>query len=241
MDERQKSNRLSPQAIDYVTAAARAVLGMVPFAGSLLVELAGTIIPNQRQDRIVKFAETLERKLSDLEQEIVRTQLTNENFTDLLEEGMRQAARALSDERREYIASLISNSISADDLEHIESRHLLRILGEINDIEIIWLRFFLHTTIEGDQAFRARNAAILRHQSAYVNGPPELYTKQLLQESYKEHLVQLGLLQYRFRTDFKTKMPEFDKSTGEQKVRGYELSPLGRLLLKHIGLVSRPE
>lgn len=43
MGEEQESNQLASQPIDYVTAAARAVLGMVPFAGSLLVELAGTI------------------------------------------------------------------------------------------------------------------------------------------------------------------------------------------------------
>jgi ABC-type transport system substrate-binding protein len=57
MNEQSRSNQLSPQATDYVTAAAKAVFGMVPFVGSLLAELAGTIIPNQRIDRIVKFAE----------------------------------------------------------------------------------------------------------------------------------------------------------------------------------------
>ena len=97
----------------------RASLGTVPFAGSLLVEAAGVIIPNQRIDRIAKFAKTLESKLSNLEQDFVRSQLTNENFTDLLEEGLRQAARSLSDERREYIASLIENSLSSEDIEYV--------------------------------------------------------------------------------------------------------------------------
>jgi len=162
MNEQSRSNQLSPQATDYVTAAAKAALGTVPCVGSLLAELAGTIIPKQRIDRIVKFVEVLESILSNLEQDSVRSKMTNEHFTDLLEEAMRQAARSLSDERREYIANLIANSLSSEDIEYIESKHLLRILGEINDIEVIWLRFYLVPTIGGDEEFRIKHEGILK-------------------------------------------------------------------------------
>lgn len=151
---------------------------------------------------------------------------------------MRQAARSLSDERREYIANLIANSLSSEDIEYIESKHLLRILGEINDIEIIWLRSYLEPVLDGDEAFRARHANILEPVMATMADPPEVHEKEALQESYKEHLVQLGLLQYNYRTDPETRMPEFDSFTGALKIRGYEISPLGRLLLKHIGLAN---
>src|SRR6266571_696399 len=90
---------LNNQTMDYVSFAAKAVLGAVPFAGSLLVELACTIIPNQRVDRLAKFAMELERRLNSFDQEQVRTKLTDENFTDLAEEAMRQAARSVTDER----------------------------------------------------------------------------------------------------------------------------------------------
>lgn len=49
-------SNVESNATDYVTAAAKAVLGLVPFAGSLLAELAGTIITNQRIDRLSKFS-----------------------------------------------------------------------------------------------------------------------------------------------------------------------------------------
>jgi hypothetical protein len=241
MNEQSRSNQLSPQATDYVTAAARAVLGMVPFAGSLLAELAGTIVPNQRIDRIAKFAEALESKLSNLEQDFVRSQLTNEHFTDLLEEGMRQAARSLSDERREYIANLIANSLSSEDIEYIESKHLLRILGEINDIEVIWLRFYLVPTIGGDEEFRRKHEGILKPVIATVGAPPEIHEKAALQESYKEHLTQLGLLQHRYRTDIKTRTPKFDSFTGAMETQGYQITLLGRLLLRYVGLADRNE
>ncbi len=117
----QNHDELATQRTDYVASATKAALGLVPFAGSLLAEVAGTVIPNQRVDRLVKFAEVLEEKLRGLEQEFVRSQVNNENFTDLLEEGIRQAARSLSDERREHIASLIATSLSQEDIEYIEA------------------------------------------------------------------------------------------------------------------------
>lgn len=201
MDNENKSNQLGTQTVDYVTAAAKAALGMVPFAGSLLVELAGTFIPNQRIDRIAKFAETLEHTLANLNKDFVRSQLTNENFTDLLEEGMRQAARSLSDERREYIARIIANSLSSEDIEYIESKHLLRMLGEINDIEVIWLKYYLDLTMAGDEAFANKHANVLEPILAGMSDPPKIHDKEALQKSYKEHLVQLGLFLHKYSTN----------------------------------------
>ena len=134
MSNNLKKVSLQSDTSDYVTSAAKAALGTVPFIGSLLAELAGTVIPNQRIDRIVKFAQALENRLSNLEEEFIRSQISDEQFTDLLEEGLRQSARSLTDKRRDYIAAIIASSLSPQDIEYIESKHLLRILGEINDI-----------------------------------------------------------------------------------------------------------
>jgi hypothetical protein len=208
----------------------------VPFAGSLLVELAGTVFPNQRMDRIVKYARVLEHKLSSLQQDFVRSQLTNENFTDLLEEGMRQAARSLSDERREYIANLIANSLSEQDVEYVEAKHLLRMLSEINDIEVIWLRYHLVPGIRVDKEFREKHANIINNPIvASMADTQYVHDKEALQDSYKKHLAQLGLLEPEYNIDRKTKSPKYDSFTGVPKIRGFQLSPLGRLLLRYIG------
>jgi len=216
----ESSNEVGNQPIDYITSAVKGTLGIVPFAGSLLAELAGTVIPNQRLDRIAKFVVVLETKLSNLEQDFIRSQLADENFSDLLEEGARQAARSLGDERREYIASLIANSLSQQDIEYIESKHLLRILGELNDIEVIWLRFYLEPALGGDEEFRDAHENILTPIMASISDPPSVLDKEALQESYKQHLSQLGLL--------------------KPQNNNYQIAPLGRLLLRQIGL-SSPE
>ena len=220
---------------DYVTSAAKAALGTVPFIGSLLAELAGTVIPNQRIDRIVKFAQTLERRLSNLEEEFIRSQISDEQFTDLLEEGLRQSARSLTDERRDYIAFVIANSLSSQDIEYIESKHLLRILGEINDIEVVWLRFYVDRTMNSDDDFRERNKNLLQPLTTSIDSSQEEFDKESLRKSYKEHLTQLGLLEHCYKVDPKTKSPIYNSSTGAPEVSDYEITSLGKLLSRQIG------
>ena len=73
MGQNEGAQDLAPQTVDYVTSAVKAIVGAAPFVGSLLVEIAGVVIPNQRMDRIARFAQALEARLSELEQDVVRS------------------------------------------------------------------------------------------------------------------------------------------------------------------------
>jgi hypothetical protein len=204
---------------------------VVPSIGPPLAELVGTVMPNQRIERIAKFVEILARRLEELKQDSMRSQITNENCADLMEEGLRQAARSLSDERREYIASLIANGVNSENIEYMESRHLLRILGELNDIEILWLRYYLDPHMVGDHEFREKHNKVLEPVMAPHGSPPSLFDKEALQISYKEHLANLGLLERKYEMDssaFGTTL----------EAKSYELTWLGRLMLKVIGLAD---
>jgi len=235
-DDRPAS--LQSQSVDYVVLAAKAVLGAVPFAGSLLAELAGTIIPNQRIDRLAKFAAELEARIATLDQHAMRAKLADENFTDLVEETMRHAARAVSDERRRYLAALLANGINSSEVTYIESKHLLRILGELNDFEVVWLRSYLDPTLGGDQEFRARHSDVLDPIAPTMGSSQAELDKAAIQKSYKEHLTRLGLLEPRYETDIRTKQPVFDGFRSGLKIRGYDITGLGRLLLRQIELVG---
>jgi oligoendopeptidase F len=235
MSNKLKKVSLQANTADYVASAVKAVLGTVPIVGSLLVELTGTVIPNQRIDRIVKFTQALERRLSNLEEKFIRAQISDEQFTDLLEEGLRQSARSLTDERRDYLAAVIANSLSSQNIEYIESKHLLRILGEINDIEVIWLRFYVDRSMDSDHEFRERHQNLLQPIAISRGSSQEEFDKEALQKSYKEHLTQLGVLKYRYKVDSKTKTPQYNSSTGAPEVSSYDITPLGKLLLRQIG------
>ena len=237
MGEIPRTEVLDNRTADYVLNAVRVAVGPFPIVGPLISELAGVVVPNQRVDRIAKFVAELECRVRELESPAqIKQQLSDESFTDLLEEGFRQAARSLSDDRRRYVASLICSSLSDESVRYVESRHLLRILDQINDIEIIWLRYYREQTTGADAGFRQKHAEILQPSSTALDSPQEEVDKETLQESYKEHLSQLNLLQHTYEVDMRTEKPEFDSWSGKQKVQGYEITALGRLLLREIGL-----
>ena len=100
---------INPRPVDYLAGLLRGAVGPVPVFGPLLAEVITVTIPEQRIDRIAKFSEQLELRLTTVEKHLLESNLKNDEFTDLLEEGIRQAARSLSDERRSYIATLVAN------------------------------------------------------------------------------------------------------------------------------------
>lgn len=219
-NNKEEVDNLELQKLDYVASAAKAALSAVPFAGSLLAELAGTVIPNQRINRIIKFATTLEKRLLNLEKDFVQSQLENENFSDLLEEALRQASHSLSEERREYISSLIANSLSSKDIEYIESKHLLKVLDELNDIEIIWLQYFQKRRTQKEASdFREKYPEILKPIQVMQATPQSFRDKATLQDSYKEHLVQLNLL--------------------EKEDKYHVITTFGKLLSREIGIIDK--
>jgi hypothetical protein len=238
LTDEDASEVVRTQAIDYVTSGTKGVLGAVPFTGSLFAEIAGSIIPNQRIDRIADLAVKLDQRIKSLEKEQITSQLNDQEFTDLVEEALRQASRSTTEDRREYLASLVANSLSSEEITHLESKHLMRILGELNDLEVLWLRFFHVPTIGGDQEFRELHKKTFEQRSAYIGCSTEKLDDHALQESYKDHLLKLGLLRRHIAKSFDGK-PEFDTFTGELKVSFIEASSLGRLLLRNIGLIPK--
>lgn len=235
MSEQKPLPSLDYQINDYVSIFSRMVMSYAPGIGPILAEAAGTIIPNQRVDRLIQYARILETRLSSIEVDVLKTQLSNEFFTDLLEESIIQATHALTEERRQYLASIIANSISLSNVEYLESKRILRLLGEINDIEVIWLRFYLNPVLQGDNEFRNKHKEILQPIRSFIGADDKMHEKATMQTSYKEHLTQLGLLEHRYKIDSRTKVLEVDAS-GKFSVGGYDITSLGRILLQKIGL-----
>ena len=230
-------DQLQNQAADYVALAAKSVLGFVPFVGSALAEFAGSFIPNQRMERVAKFAIELSRRLSEAEQHLLKNSLQNPDFGDLMEESMRLAASSLSDERRAYLASLVAKSMDVESISAADSRHVLRILGQLNDVEVILLRSYLVATLGGDEEFRKKHAAVLEPVAAFIGSDRPTLDKAAMRDGYRFHLSQLGLLHEQLQVDSKTKQPVLD-SWGKWKTRGYDLTPMGRLVLRMIGLTE---
>lgn len=229
---------LNSNKTDLLVAAAKSVVGIVPIAGSLLSEIVGNIIPNQRIDRLSKYINMLDSKLSTIPNERVSILLSNEEFVDFIEEGFVQASRATSDERREYISSLVKNGIIDDKIKFEESKMLLKILQELSDVEIIWLRSYLFPSMESDKTFRKTHKNILDPVIDVLGGDDETKAKAAFQKSYQEHLIRIQLIAHRYKVNSTTGSAEFEKVSGKQKIISTYITTLGRLLLKQIGLIN---
>lgn len=233
-DRKQLPEALQNSTNDHAAAVSKALLGMVPYAGSLLAELAGSLIPNQRMDRVAKYAAILEVRLKGVEDELVKKRLQDDRFLELAEEVIRQAARATSDERRTYLAEVLAKEMTRVQLDENDSRHLLRILGEINDVEVVWLRHYAGNSFKGHDKFYCLHQEILEQKVA-VEYPSEdaRMTASALRESYLDHLVQLGLMDEHFYSR-SNGMPEMEWG-GRRFRMSREINRVGVMLLELIG------
>jgi hypothetical protein len=228
---------LAPNHTDFLTGYAKGGLGAIPYFGALFGEVIGQIIPHQRVDRIVAFLGILDKKFEQLKIEfaVIESKLKNEEYINLFEEGIWQAARTSSQERKEHIASLLANSLSDEALNEIQQGVLLSLLGELNDIEILIL--YQHTMkARNNKEFQEKYQDILRGPFAHLGADEETINQSTIHNTYKEKLIRLNLLKREYKALKKGELPEFDNKTGMIKEKSVGLTSLGRLLLRYIDM-----
>lgn len=219
---------------DRSVSVIKGALGAIPFAGTIFSEIAGNLIPDQRLDRLENYVKLLSKKLEELSNELDIEKIKDAKSIDLFEDGAIQSARALSTERLDYISSLVAVGISGSEKERIESKRLLRLLGELDDDQIIITSSYLRKNQNSE--FRDSHSDLLDPITAHLQSSQEELDQSNIYELTRSQLQQLNLLRHRFRRPKKGEFPEFDDKTGMMKASGREITPLGRLLLRQIGL-----
>lgn len=219
---------------DVVASVLKGYLSSLPILGPIVAEMIDDLIPNQRIDRIASLLKVLESKIDPEEKTKVEARMLEEKSVDLMEDGFLQAARALSEERIEHIASLLKNSLTDEDLERIAYKKLLSILGEINDIEVLLLKYCSRPTIAWREEFRSKHKKALTKTVVFLSSPQEEVDKAAIYEAYETNLSRLNLIKLRFTKPRRGELPEFDEKTGMIKASGYDITSLGRLLLRSI-------
>ena len=219
---------------DVVASVLKGYLSSLPVLGPIVAEMIDDLIPNQRIDRIASLLRALESKINPEEKAKVEARILEEKSVDFLEDGFLQATRALSEERIEYIASLLKNGLTDEDLEENAYKRLLSILGEINDIEVLLLKYHTKiTTIGRAEEFRRKYPGILTDYLFIGTSQKEVDTHAIC-EAYTINLSRLGLIKSMFDRPWKDELPELDEETGMMKSSGYYITDLGRLLLRVI-------
>ncbi|HSY49487.1 MAG TPA: hypothetical protein VLC46_11795 [Thermoanaerobaculia bacterium] len=216
MQNTTDTTELTNRRIDYWVATLKAAAGTVPLFGSLVAEAVGVAIPQQRIDRMADVIRKLAERLDSLNVEIdqIRERFRSAEFTDIFEESMLQAGKALSTERREHIANILANGLTERELHHERTKKLLLLLADLTDPEVILLSYANVHRSQKNELF-ARYGNILREPGVKSGAPLEVREERALQESWRRHLVQLGL-------------------TTVEHASVNDVTALGRMLLRYI-------
>lgn len=214
------SRPVGPTPRDRAVAVARAVAGMVPVAGPLLAELITEVVPGQRQERVEDWLRHLAERLAKLEEKDLHARLREPENVALFEEGAHQAARSVSEERRRHLAMLVADGIAAARRDYLESHRVLRLLGELDDAEVILLAGHLRKNRHSD--YWDRHGDVMRGLAVHMGSSREEIDLSAVRKAGQQHLLRLGLLEERSR----------GRSTT------LEITSLGRLVLRRVGLAA---
>jgi hypothetical protein len=212
-------NQLDTNTRDRLVSAAKSAAGALPFVGTLVGEVIDSVIPGLRIERVVSYLKALDERVGALDEKLDNFQnsLKSEEGLDIFEEGIIQASRAVSEERKQRLAHLVANSLSVDQLKYAESRKLLNIYNELTDPEIIWLIYYSLNPVvsKGPHSdWVDKHPDVLKPISREMGAPQEQHERGALQDSYKLTLSRLGLT--------------------TEKNRTTNLTTLGRLMVRYI-------
>lgn len=211
----------------------------------LMAEFFGVVIPTRKQERFEKllklfFSKLLNISLEEIEQKIneadfenfieeafnqkvVKKKFYSPEFIDIFEDVSHQAVKALTNEKLEYLASILEKSLKEEQIKHLQTKRLLSIFGEINDIEVIILQSY-DLNKQKDKKFKEKHRNIFQNEFITTNSSEEVKEQNAMFQQYKNHLINLGLI----------------GTTNSVSSSTLYLTKLGGMLLKKIGLEEKP-
>tara|TARA_R110002049_G_scaffold52872_26_gene148361 strand:- start:59646 stop:60377 length:732 start_codon:yes stop_codon:yes gene_type:complete len=209
--------------------------GAIPVVGPTIQTVLNKSIPNIRLERVETYLRYLQKQVDELQ---LKPALEEPVGLDLFEEGLWQSARALSDDRKKYIAELVAKGLQETGLEQQETRHFMRILEQLDDRQIILLAEYHPAnspTVGNEQGarFHEANRNVVQPGHAVDDitdhtGREEAQRGSRLNEIMRRHLSSFGLL-------------EIDqmKASVEMQPRShhYLITEIGKDFLTYIGAI----
>jgi hypothetical protein len=112
------------------------------------------------------------------------------------------------------------------------------LLSELSDVEVIILRAYTMDHGEEAEEFFEKHQQVVSGPIVTMESARDEINKEIIHKTHRAFLARLGLLRPHFMGLKKGELPQFDKSTGTFKTNNYQITPLGRLLLRHIDLIE---
>jgi hypothetical protein len=197
--------------------------GAIPVVGPVLQTVLAEVLPDLRLKRIETYLLALQAQVDEGR---LRDALNSPEGLDTFEEGLWQSARALTEERKKHIATLVAKGLS-DSAKSSQARHFLRLLTMLDDTQIIILcshqSAFTNTSKEEVSDFFKRHRNVLGPFNREIGSHNPDQGKWAHKAALEEHLASLGLLQVA-------------SEDWETNLRTFLLSPQGRYFLIFLDL-----
>lgn len=192
----------------------KAISGLIP-GGSFFSEYLIDRIPGQRMERLFKFVEELNERISKLEN---RDFVNNENYSLLAESTIIEATKPISKERMEWLGSILIPTTTLSDQEIEFRRKALAILTDLSDLDVECLLKHISwkNKIRYEQSLRKKHLLTVAEFNKLSSH--ELFTKYLENERldiHRKSLSEKSLIENRGQHDD----PE------------YQLTELGKLFI----------
>jgi hypothetical protein len=194
--------------------------GAISLVGPFAAEAFNLLIPNQRQKRVEELLTILSANICSMDKKAVEQRFNSPEFLDIFEDCVHQAVRATSQERLEYLASVLERSLSTEKIQHLKTKRLLSILSELNDIEVIILQSYNYEGCKNDE-FKEKHEQIFKNDKWVQDVSESCREDYSMFLNYENHLISLGLIG--------------PKDTRKNIHQTY-LTPYGGMLLKLVGV-----
>jgi hypothetical protein len=126
--------------------AAAVVMNMVPWIGGAVAAVLGGMAVNRKLGRVREVLEGVARELKDFKSEASEAYVKTEDFEELLERTLRQAAEERSEEKRRVYKNFLAGAIESPGEPYDEQ---LRVLRALEGLEPDHLRV-LQAFVRGD-------------------------------------------------------------------------------------------
>ena len=118
------------------------MISNIPIVGQALAEVITELVPNQRVERVEKYLLYLSEEIDSLKVENVDAVMKRPENVDLIEDGVYQAIRALSDERKRYLVRAVAQGIGAEARDKLNEKRVLALIGDLDDSDLLLLDAF---------------------------------------------------------------------------------------------------
>lgn len=230
--------RIDPNKNDFLVNAAKSLVGSLDFFPSWLQAMIDTAIDECYTDnelnRLRTFVKEFYGAFTELQDQVDGQTLAL--YQPMLADASHQAKRAATDERIEHLARLLASCISADDMELYRKEKLVEIFGQLNDAELILLRFYyLDYYVGPDESlnFAEQHENIIYVPSlAIARKAGEEEEQQAMEQRdwrlcYDNNLARFGLIRLKAETD----KPRYS----EVNPNHYQMTPFGKAFVMSLG------